>query len=107
MLNGAADAKREIEFWRDGLAGAANLALHGKPAFIANGARRGNLRAKSYRKRFRLRNVFGSFDAAAHGNNERRQSEVDRGFDFREKLVRFGPHFRRSLVNTAGDQRST
>src|SRR2546430_14823879 len=94
MLNGAADAKREIEFWRDGLAGAANLALHGKPAFIANGARRGNFRAKSFRKRFRLRNVFGSFDAAADGNNERRLSEVDRGFGFLEKLQRLRPNLR-------------
>src|SRR5690348_4630475 len=32
MLNCAADAQSEIEFWRDGLAGAADLPLHGEPA---------------------------------------------------------------------------
>src|ERR1051325_400613 len=46
MLNGAADAKREVEFRRNGLAGAANLALHGEPAFVADGARGSNFRAE-------------------------------------------------------------
>src|SRR5579862_316109 len=39
MLNGAADSQREVELGRDGLAGAADLALHGEPAFVADRTR--------------------------------------------------------------------
>src|SRR5579859_646742 len=37
VLDVSADPEREVKFWRDGLAGAADLALHRKPAFVANG----------------------------------------------------------------------
>src|SRR6266446_3729919 len=33
VLNGAADSERQIQFWRDSLPGAADLALHREPAF--------------------------------------------------------------------------
>src|ERR1700751_5375308 len=38
MLDSAADSQREIELGRDGLARAADLALHREPAFVADGA---------------------------------------------------------------------
>src|SRR6185312_15850477 len=37
VLNGAADADSEIELGRNGLAGAADLPVHGKPAGVADG----------------------------------------------------------------------
>src|SRR5438034_490702 len=70
MLNGAADTKREVELGRDGLPRAANLALHGEPAFVADGTRGSDFRAERFRQRFRLRNIFGSLDAAADGDNQ-------------------------------------
>src|SRR5258707_6632748 len=48
VLNGAADSERQVQFWRDGLAGAADLALHWQPAFIANRPRSSNLRAHCF-----------------------------------------------------------
>src|SRR5882724_12957387 len=71
VLNGATDAESEIKFWRNGLAGAADLAFHGEPAFIANGAGRGDLAAESFGESFSLGNIFGGFDAAANGHDER------------------------------------
>src|SRR5207302_9373880 len=38
VLDGAADAERQIKLGSDGLAGAADLAVHGQPAGIADGA---------------------------------------------------------------------
>ena len=46
VLDGSGDADGEVELGRDGLAGAADLALHGQPAVIADGARGGQLRAE-------------------------------------------------------------
>src|SRR5437773_1261039 len=42
VLNRPADAESKIELRGDGLAGAADLALHGEPAFIANRTRCGD-----------------------------------------------------------------
>ena len=67
VLDCAADAEREIKLGRDGLAGAADLALHRQPAFIADGARRGDFPADGFGERFGLRDVFRRFDAAADG----------------------------------------
>ena len=41
MLDGSADADGEVEFGCDGLAGAADLALHGEPAIVTDGTRGG------------------------------------------------------------------
>src|SRR5580704_13539433 len=71
VLDGAADAEREIEFWCDGLAGAPDLAFHRKPAFIADRARGGDLSAERFGDGFGLRNIFGRLDAAANGDDER------------------------------------
>ena len=54
VLDGAADAEREVELGRDGLAGAADLALHGEPAFVADRARGGDFAAESFGERFGL-----------------------------------------------------
>src|SRR5947199_3275042 len=60
MLDGAAYAEREIQLRRNGLAGAADLALHREPTFIADGARCGDFAAKRFRERLGLRDVFRS-----------------------------------------------
>src|SRR5580693_4421218 len=78
VLDGAADAEREIEFWRDGLAGAADLALHRKPAFVADRARRSDLSAERFGDGFGLRNIFGRLDAAADFASLKRSSGVVR-----------------------------
>src|SRR6516165_9481562 len=98
VLDRAADAEREIKLWGDGLAGAADLALHGDPAFITNGTRSGDFRAKGFRKCLRLRDIFRRLDAAANGDDERRLREVYGGFGFLEKLKRLG-------ANLCGAQR--
>src|SRR5205823_10678672 len=92
--NGTANAEREIKFWRDGLARTADLAFHREPAFIADGARGGDFRPKCFRERFRLRNVFPSFDAAANGDNKRCLREVDGGFGLFEQLHRLRANLR-------------
>src|SRR5262245_18419133 len=90
MLDRAADAEREIQFRRNGLAGTANLALHGEPAFVANRTRGRELRAHGPGQCFGLSYVFRDLDAAADGNDERRLGEVDGGFRFLEKFERLG-----------------
>src|SRR5260370_21475426 len=64
VLNRAADAQRQIQFRRDGLAGAADLSLHREPAFVANRTLRRDFAAQRFRQRFSLRNLFGRFDPA-------------------------------------------
>src|SRR5215813_15378320 len=70
VLNGAADSKREVKLWRDGLAGSTNLAFHREPAFIANRTRCGDFRTHCFGDGFGLRDVFRSFNAAPDSNNE-------------------------------------
>ena len=48
VLDGAADAQRQVELGRDGLAGGADLAVHGQPAGIADRTRRRNLSAQRF-----------------------------------------------------------
>src|SRR5713101_4800836 len=67
VLNRAADAERKIELRRDGLAGAADLAVHGKPAFIADGPGRGDFAANGFSELLGQRNIFGRLDAASDG----------------------------------------
>src|SRR5262249_41052778 len=80
MLDCAADTQRKIKFRGDGLAGAADLALHGEPAFVADGTRGGNFRAQSLGDGFCLGNVFRSLDATTDSDDERGLGEVNCGF---------------------------
>src|SRR5439155_10221926 len=76
--------------------GAADLALHGEPAFVANGTRCGDFTTQRFRERFGLWNILGRFDAAADGNNERRLRQVHGGFRFLEEIERLGANLRRA-----------
>src|ERR1700722_16678185 len=77
MLNGAGDTDSEIEFGRDRLAGAANLALHGQPAVIADGPRRSKLAAKRCGEFFHHGQVVLFLDTAAYGDDDRGGAEID------------------------------
>src|SRR2546429_1407332 len=96
VLNRAADSQGQIEFRRDGLAGAADLALHGEPAFVANGTRCGDFTTQRFRERYGLWNILGRLDAAADGNYERRLRQVHGGFRFLEEIERLGANLRRA-----------
>src|SRR5262249_6770156 len=90
MLNRAADAEREIELWSDRLPRAANLSLHGEPAFIADGTRSSNFRTERFRQLLGLRNILRRFDATPDRNDERGLRKIDGGLGFLEKFERLG-----------------
>src|SRR5437899_10308982 len=68
VLDGAGDSDCDVDLGRDGLAGAADLALHGEPAAIANGARGGKLGAQGVGEFLNNRDIVLLFDAATHGD---------------------------------------
>src|SRR5260370_40281213 len=88
MLDGAADADGQVKFWRNRLAGAADLAVHGQPAGIAYGTRRGNLAAQRVGQRLGQLDVLLLLDAAAHGDNNLGLGKIDGLFGFLERLFR-------------------
>jgi len=89
-------AKGQIQFRRDRLPRAADLPLHGEPAFIANRARRGDFAAQGFRERFGLRNIFGRFDAAPDSHDQRRLRQVHGGLRFFEEIQRLGSNLFRA-----------
>src|SRR6266852_7071233 len=56
VLDGAADSQSQVKFGGDGLAGAADLAIHGQPAGVADRTRGGQLSAE------RIGELFGEID---------------------------------------------
>ena len=58
VLDRAGDAEREVQLRRDGLAGAADLALHRQPAGVADRPRRGELGAERLGELLRERQMF-------------------------------------------------
>src|SRR5258707_2890741 len=86
MLDGAADADSQVKFGRNRLAGAADLAVHGQPAGIAYGTRRGNLSAQRVRERLGQLDVLLFFDAAAHGDNNLGLGKIDGLLGFLERI---------------------
>jgi hypothetical protein len=70
VLDGSADADGEVDFGRDGLAGAADLALHGQPAVVADGAGGGQFRAEGGGQLLDDREVGFFLDAAAYGDED-------------------------------------
>src|SRR4029077_17331021 len=82
VLNGAADTEGQVQLRRYGLAGAADLALHGEPAFVADWPRGRDFSAESFRKSLSLRNIFRRLDATADRDDQRRLCQIDSGFCF-------------------------
>src|SRR5215467_4409328 len=77
MLDGAGDAESEIEFGCDGLAGAADLALHGQPSLVADRTGRRNFGAQSLGDGLGLRDIFRRLNAATDGDDERSLGQID------------------------------
>ena len=88
VLNGARDAERDIQLGRDGLARAANLALHRQPAVVADRPRRGELGAKRLGELLGDRDVLLRLDAAAHRDDALGLRQIDGLLGFLER--RFG-----------------
>src|SRR5439155_11507037 len=78
MLDRARDAEREIELRRDGLAGAADLALHRQPSGVADGARRRDLGAERLRELLGDGDVRLLLDPAAHRHDPLGLRQIDR-----------------------------
>ena len=81
---------RDVQFGRDGLAGAAHLPLHGQPAVVADGARGCDFGAESRSKVLHEGEILGFLDAAAHSDNQRRGAQVDGLGGPAERLTRLG-----------------
>ncbi len=86
VLDGSADSQREIQFRRDRLAGAADLAVHGQPAFIADRTRSRQFAAEQFGQFFRQRNIFRRLDAASDGHQDRRLRKVHGLLGFAEQV---------------------
>src|SRR3954471_16930069 len=69
MLNGAGDAKRDVQLRRDGLARAADLPIHRQPAGITDRTRGGNLGAERLGKVLGNLEMFLPLDASTDGND--------------------------------------
>ena len=69
VLNRSRDADGEIELWRDSLAGAADLALDGQPAVVADGARCSDFGTECRGQILNDRKIVCFLDAAAHGDD--------------------------------------
>src|ERR1700735_395300 len=106
VLDCSADSEREIKFGCDGLSRAADLAVHGEPAFVANGARGANFSADEFGEFFDHGDIFRSFDAAADRNQNGSLCEVDGLFRFAEKLQRLCSDLFRLQINGDGFYRS-
>src|SRR5579859_6258034 len=106
MLNGAADAQSEIKFGRDCLPGAADLAVHGQPAGVADWPRGRQLATESIGKLFGEINILLLFNSAADGDDDLRLAEVHRLLGFLEPLMRFGANGAGIYVYAYGFHRS-
>src|SRR4029077_12088365 len=83
------DAEREIKFGRDRLARRADLAVHGKPAGVANGTRGREFASQSLRELLDQFDIFLLLDAAAHRHNNFGLREVHRLLGFFENFLRY------------------
>src|SRR5580693_3526006 len=84
VLDGAANAEREIKFGRD------DLAVHGEPAFVANGARGADFASHELREFFRDGNIFRSFDATTDGDEDGSLREIHGLLGFAEQIEWLG-----------------
>src|SRR6185312_16149593 len=78
----------EIKLGRNGLAGAANLAVHWEPARVADGTRRGNFAAEGICQSFGQLDVFLFFDSTADRDDDFGLRKIDRLFGFFERIFR-------------------
>ncbi len=92
MLDRATDAERNVNFGGNGLAGRADLTVHGKPAGIADGTRGGDLSAQSLRQLPGEFDVLLLFDSTAHGDDDLRLGKVHRLLGFLKDLKRLHAH---------------
>src|SRR5450432_84537 len=88
VLNSPADPERKIQLGRNGLAGGADLAVHGEPAVVADGAGGGEFSAEGGGELLGEVDVFLFLDAAAHGDDDFGLGEVDSLFGFLEPVFR-------------------
>ena len=95
VLNRAADAQRQIELWRNRLAGRSDLAIHGEPSRIADGTRRRKFAAQCLGQLFGQFDVFLLLDAAADGNDDFRLRQIHRLLGFFEDFLRLVANQRR------------
>src|ERR1700678_4020115 len=102
VLDGATDAESEVELGRDGLAGAADLAIHGEPAFVADRARGAEFAAHGFGQFFSERNIFRRLDAAADADKDWALREVDGLLGFAEKLAGLGANLLGLQVDGCG-----
>ena len=73
VLDGAGDADGDVDLGRDGLAGTADLPLHGEPAVVADGTGGRQFRAEGFGEFLDDRDVVLLLDAAAHGDDDARR----------------------------------
>ena len=77
VLDRAGDSHRQIHLWGHGLAGTADLALHGKPTTIANRTRGGQFPAQRLGQLFHNVDIVLFLDAPADGDDDFRGREID------------------------------
>ena len=88
VLDGAGDADGEVYLGRDGLAGTADLALHGEPAVVADRARGGEFGSKNLRQFFDNGQIVFFLDTATDGDDEFGGAQIDGALGFAERLIR-------------------
>ena len=89
MLNGSADAEREIQFGCNRLTGRSNLAVHGQPARIADGTRGRNLATESFGELLGNFDILLLFYAATDSDDNFGLGKINCLLCFFENLVRF------------------
>src|SRR5258708_17389110 len=92
VLNRAADAEREIQLGCNRLAGGTDLAVHGKPAIVADRTRGGEIGAECVGQLLGDFDVFLFFDAAAYGHDHFGLGEVDGLLGFFKYFLRLVSH---------------
>ena len=95
VLNRAGDPERDVQLRRDGLARAANLALHRQPAVVADRPRRRKLGAKGLRQLFGNRQVLLRLDPAPDGDDPLGLRQIDGLLRFLKRRLRLLSNRRR------------
>src|SRR5919201_1777812 len=91
VLDGAGDARGEVELGRHRLAGLADLAGVGEPARVHNGARRGDRATEGAGQLLELLEALGLAEAAAAGDEHLGVLDVDVGAALLAALHHGGP----------------
>ena len=94
MLNGAGDAHRQVQLGRYRLAGTADLALHGKPAGVADGPGRGQFATQRIGQPLHQGDIVGLFNSTPHGHDDLGGGQIHRALRFAEQIPRRGANLR-------------